>query len=76
MNKILKTIIDDYDKIESIQDLNKRKLSHFDYSLLSLVLTELATKGQSEFLSKSVADYLSKFKVNIKLKAITYIANI
>lgn len=76
MNNILKNIKNDYDKIDSIQDLNKRKLSQFDYNILSIVLNELATKKQSEFCNKNVADYLSKFKVNIKLKAVNYIANI
>lgn len=76
MSKILRILKEDFEKIDSIKDLTKRKLTASDYEVLAIVLNELATKKESNFIQKNIANYLTRFKVNVKLGAVNYTAKI
>ena len=60
------SIIKDFDSIETMKDLNKRKLSLTDYKTAAIVLQELAINGKSDFTQKSIFDYFNKFNLKVK----------
>jgi hypothetical protein len=65
MNNVL-SIIKDFDSIETMKDLNKRKLSLTDYKTTGIVLQELAINGKSDFTQKSIFNYFNKFNLKVK----------
>lgn len=60
------SIIKDFDSIETMKDLNKRKLSLTDYKTAGIVLQELTITGKSDFTQKSIFDYFNKFNLKVK----------
>lgn len=74
--KIILSLYEDFRKIDSIKDLNKRGLSFSDYNSLLNIINELALYFKSEFFINSIANYLKKFGVKVKLNNINFIATI
>lgn len=76
MNKILQKIINDYKEIETAKDLQKRKITQADYNTLYVIIQELMQNKSSQFIQKSICDYLQKLGAKTTTKGICYIASV
>jgi hypothetical protein len=72
----MKKLLNDFESIETIKDLNRRGLSHSDYNTLYEVIKELHEKGQSQFIQQSIKNYLTKFNIKTQADGVGYVATI
>lgn len=73
---VLEKIIKDYKEIDTCKDLQKRKLTPADHFALFEIIQELIHNKQSQFIQKSICDYLQKLGAKTTTKGICYIASV
>jgi hypothetical protein len=73
MNK-LKKLAADYNRIRTIKDLQKRRLTLSEYNTLEYIIKDLCSAGKSRFCEKNILQYLKKFDIACSPDGIGWIA--
>ena len=65
--KKMKKIYDDYTSIDSDKDLNRRKITLYEYKVVANIATNIQEYGKGRTFIIAVANYFKKFGFNVKL---------
>ena len=69
---MLKKVIDDYNSIEAVQDLSRKKLTLTEYIAIPRIIETLSIDGEAETFITGIAHYFRKQGFKIVLGTVNY----